>query len=311
MRDVAFAFFAAAAFSVFGGMVWGIQMAISGDHQLAPAHAHLNLVGWATLALYGVYYRLTPLANVARLARVHAGMAILGVVVLVSGIALVRSGGPFDSCRPWGDTLGHVGGSLPRDCLSPRFRGTSLKRPSVTSAATADSAAEQRSAGWACWRGNAAGLGGWTFVTRISLATLQATGMGFFGLYGSTAALATTLTLATVVNCLGIGFQRGTHTRWQIVHNDASGAPTLINASSAFTLSTDAVVTFIIATAPNGGSVWVRIVDELSGAVFERELTTDLPASTQFLSPRLYMNNGATAAAVAFDCSGVYVETDF
>ena len=30
--------------------------------------------------------------------------------------------------------------------------------------------------------GNAAGLGGWTFVTRISLTTLQATGMGFFGL---------------------------------------------------------------------------------------------------------------------------------
>jgi len=38
-------------------------------------------------------------------------------------------------------------------------------------------------AGWACWRGNAAGPGGWTFITRISLTTLQATDMGFFGLY--------------------------------------------------------------------------------------------------------------------------------
>jgi hypothetical protein len=71
------------------------------------------------------------------------------------------------------------------------------------------------------------------------------------------------------------------------------------------------VVTLIIAAAANAGSVWVRIVDEPSGTVFERELTTDLPANTQFLSPRLYMNNGATAAAVAFDCSGVYVETDY
>ena len=186
-----------------------------------------------------------------------------------------------------------------------------MRRWRLTSAATADSAAEQRSAGWACWRGNAAGLSGWTFVARLSLTTLQATGMGFFGLYGSTAALATTLTLATVVNCIGIGFQRGTHTRWQIVHNDASGAPTLINANSAFTLSTDAVVTLIIEAAPNAGSVWVRIVDEPSGAVFERELTSDLPATTQFLSPRLYVNNGATAAAVASDCSGVYVETDY
>jgi hypothetical protein len=29
------------------------------------------------------------------------------------------------------------------------------------------------------------------------------------------------------------------------------------------------------------------------------------------LSPRLFLNTGATAAAVAFDCAGVYLETDF
>ena len=63
------------------------------------------------------------------------------------------------------------------------------------------SIANQRSAGWACWRGNAAGPDSWTFVTGISLTILQATGMGFLGLYGSTAALATTLTLATAINC--------------------------------------------------------------------------------------------------------------
>ena len=49
----------------------------------------------------------------------------------------------------------------------------------------------------------------------------------------------------------------------------------------------------------------------VSGSGFEQEITRDLPANTQFLSPRLFMNNGATAAAVAYDCSGVYVETDF
>jgi hypothetical protein len=45
-------------------------------------------------------------------------------------------------------------------------------------------------------------------------AALPMAGMGFFGLYGSTAALATTLALAAAINCIGIGFQRGTHTRW-------------------------------------------------------------------------------------------------
>ena len=61
----------------------------------------------------------------------------------------------------------------------------------------------------------------------------------------------------------------------------------------------------------NGSSVWVRVVDEVSGAVFEQEISADLPANTQFLSPRLFLNNGATAPAVAYHCSGVYGETDF
>jgi len=188
----------------------------------------------------------------------------------------------------------------------------SMRRWRLTSAATADAVAEERSAGWVCWRGNAAGLGGWNYVNRLSLTTLQATGMGFFGLYGSVAALATTLTLATVLNCIGIGFQRGTHTNWQLVHNDATGAPTLTDLGASFPLaSLTNVLTLFIAAPPNGASVWVRVVDEVSGAVFELEISADLPAATQFLSPRLYMNNGATAAAVAYDCSGVYLVTDY
>ncbi len=202
-------------------------------------------------------------------------------------------------------------GTVSHPTLAATNLAASMRRWRLTSAALVDSAADQRSAGWACWRGNAAGLGGWTFVTRISLTTLQATGMGFFGLYGSTAALATTLTLAAAINCIGIGFQRGTHTRWQLVANDGTGAPTLTEMGASFGIATGGVVTLFIAAPPNGSSVWVRVVDEVSGAVFEQEITADMPAGTQFLSPRLFLNNGATAAAVAYDCSGVYVETDF
>ena len=53
------------------------------------------------------------------------------------------------------------------------------------------------------------------------------------------------------------------------------------------------------------------MVDEVSGAVLEQEITADLPAATQFLSQRLFMNTGATAAADAYDCAGVYLETDY
>jgi hypothetical protein len=92
MRDPAFVLLLAAALCVLGGMLWGIQMAVSGDHLLASAHAHLNLVGWVTLALFGIYYRLTPAACASRLAWVHAGVAIVGVLVMVPGIVLVIQG---------------------------------------------------------------------------------------------------------------------------------------------------------------------------------------------------------------------------
>jgi hypothetical protein len=145
------------------------------------------------------------------------------------------------------------------------------------------------------------------FVTRISLTTRQATGVWFFGLYGSAAALATTLKLVTAINCIGIGisFQRGKHTRWQLVANDGTGAPTLTDMGASFGIATGGVLTILIAGPPNGGSVWVRVVDEVSGAVLEQEIAADLPANTEFLSPRLYLNTGATAAAVAYNSTRV------
>jgi hypothetical protein len=203
-------------------------------------------------------------------------------------------------------------GTAATPTLATTNLSTSMRRWRMTSAATAGAAAEERSAGWVCWRGNAEGLGGFTYVNRLSMVTLQATGTGFFGLIGSVAALSTTQTLAAVVNALGIGFERGTHANWQIVHNDGTGVPTLIDLGAGFPVaSTTNVLTLYIAAAPNDSAVGIRVVEEVSGAVAEATITTDMPAATQLLSPRNYLNNGSTAAAVAYDCSGVYVETDY
>lgn len=203
-------------------------------------------------------------------------------------------------------------GTTSTPTLATTNLSTSMRRWRMTSAATVDAAAEERSAGWVCWRGNADGLGGFTYVNRLLLTTLQPTGMGFFGLMGSTAALPTTLTLAAVVNCIGIGFQRGTHANWQIVHNSGSGSPTLVNLGASFPVDAPTnVLTLFLYAAPNATSVWVRVVEEVSGAIAEVEITANLPATTQLLSPRNYMNTGSSAAAVAYDCSGVYVETDY
>lgn len=108
------------------------------------------------------------------------------------------------------------------------------------------------------------------------------------------------------------GCQRGTHANWQIVHNSGSSASTLINLGASLPVDAPAnVLTLFLPAAPNAASVWVRVVDEVFGAVAEVELTANLPAATQLLSPRKFMNTGSTAAAVAYDCSGVHVETDY
>ena len=59
-------------------------------------------------------------------------------------------------------------GTVSTPGLAATFLATSMRRWRLTSAATVDSASDQRSGVFTCWRGNAAGLGGWTFVTRVS-----------------------------------------------------------------------------------------------------------------------------------------------
>jgi len=50
-------FLATAAFCLVCGVGMGIAMGITHDFHLAPVHAHLNLLGWASLALMGLTYR--------------------------------------------------------------------------------------------------------------------------------------------------------------------------------------------------------------------------------------------------------------
>lgn len=93
MRSIAFVFFLAAVLCVTCGMVLGLYMAASEDHILVGAHAHLNLAGWASLALFGLYYNAMPQAALGWLPRIHAAVAILGVLIMVPGIAVASTGG--------------------------------------------------------------------------------------------------------------------------------------------------------------------------------------------------------------------------
>jgi hypothetical protein len=71
------------------GMIGGIAMGIQQNFVLAPAHAHLNLVGGALLFLFGFYCRVFPAAGRTTLALIQGWLHILGSIVFPIGIAIV------------------------------------------------------------------------------------------------------------------------------------------------------------------------------------------------------------------------------
>jgi hypothetical protein len=70
------------------GAVLGIVMGMQENFQLTPVHAHLNLAGWASLALFGLTYRAYPQLAATRLAGLHFVVSATGSVMLPIGIGL-------------------------------------------------------------------------------------------------------------------------------------------------------------------------------------------------------------------------------
>jgi len=83
-----FTFITAALLCLLAGECLGIWMGIAHDFTLSPAHAHLNLLGWVTLALYGIMHRSYPALAQAKAAKAQAVLAITGSVALPAGIAM-------------------------------------------------------------------------------------------------------------------------------------------------------------------------------------------------------------------------------
>jgi hypothetical protein len=84
--------FRLAVLCVLAGMVWGLVMAISEDHSAFPAHAHLNLLGWVSLFLFGIYYRLHPALEQDKRALLQVWSWLVGTVVMAIGVGLVHTG---------------------------------------------------------------------------------------------------------------------------------------------------------------------------------------------------------------------------
>lgn len=76
------------------GIAAGIHMSISGDHEVTGAHAHTNLLGWVTMALFGAYLTFVPEKARSRLARIQYGVYTLGVAVMMPSLYFMLRGNP-------------------------------------------------------------------------------------------------------------------------------------------------------------------------------------------------------------------------
>ena len=108
MPRLPLAFFSAAAICALGGISWGLYMGSTQNFTMMPAHAHLNLVGWASLAIMGTFYALSGKAG--RLGWINFFLSAGAVVVMIPSLALVLSGNPgAESTVAAGSTLALLG----------------------------------------------------------------------------------------------------------------------------------------------------------------------------------------------------------
>lgn len=68
------------------GVALGIALGASRDFTLRPVHAHVNLLGWTTLALSGTIYLLFAQAGTTPLARVHFWLLNVALPIMMGSL---------------------------------------------------------------------------------------------------------------------------------------------------------------------------------------------------------------------------------
>lgn len=87
-------YFLTAICFLIAGIVIGLKMSITQDYAAVGAHAHVNLLGWVTMSIFGTYHALNPSGASSRLARIQAYIYVLGVVVMAPALYLLLTGTP-------------------------------------------------------------------------------------------------------------------------------------------------------------------------------------------------------------------------
>lgn len=94
MQGLGKAFFVSALVYGVLGMLLGLHMGITEDHGQMPTHAHIMVIGWASFAIFGLFYAAYEPVVPRRIALAHFWLAQVSFAVLTVGLWLIYSGRP-------------------------------------------------------------------------------------------------------------------------------------------------------------------------------------------------------------------------
>lgn len=74
------------------GTVLGLVMGATDHMEYTSAHAHINLLGWASLAVIGVIYKVYSEAGETKLARIQFMLHNIGLPLLILSMVFFANG---------------------------------------------------------------------------------------------------------------------------------------------------------------------------------------------------------------------------
>ena len=206
-----------------------------------------------------------------------------------------------------GIQINATGTATARAPASGSYQAEAIRTGYVSSASAGSNGGLRGTAqGW--WRGNAAGHGGFRFVTRFGIGQTQTGWRWIVDMIAGTSAHGN-VEPSTLTNIIGVGMD-STDTTIQFMFNDGSGSCTKQDTGLAAPTTSD-VYEFRLTCLPNSTSFQLSI-EKIGGSVYEYDTgaSTNIPANTSFLCPHWWINNNATAAAVALDFISASLECD-
>ena len=187
------------------------------------------------------------------------------------------------------------------------------RRVSYISSTTAGTFAGYRNPSLQWWRGNQAGAGGFHYIHSfgISDSTTISTKRMFVGLVGTTNAF-TNVEVNTLTNIIGVCKLAGS-TNLFMVNNDGSGTAVTTDLGSNYPgTGTMLMYTLTLFAAPNSSTIgWRMDRQDIAGITpIVGTFSSDIPASTTFLTSNAWVCNNSLAVSAGLDLVNFYVETD-